>query len=151
MTIDITVNIPALDHLAQVLEGRDLAVLVDNFRQELDERLDALARNRVEAAVTEPAVKPSVAPVSAPEPASANVPTEPAAPAPDPAPAATISPEPSVSLAEIRNACAALRDAGKLADVQALLKAHEVKNLSALKPDQLPAFADGLRKLGAKL
>lgn len=140
MTVDITIHIPALDHLAQVLEGRDLAVLVDNFRQELDERLEALARNRVEAAV-----KPAEAPVSAPEPAPTNEPSAPAAPAPDPAPA------PAVSMADIRNACAALRDAGKLPAVQELLKEHGVRNLSALKPEQLDGFADGLRKLGAKV
>lgn len=144
MTVDITINIPALDHLAQVLEGRDLAVLVDNFHRELDERLDAMARNRVEAA-TEAAVKPAEAPVSTPEPAPTVEPPVPVNPEPDPAPV------PTVSMADIRNACAALRDAGKLPDVQTLLKEHGVRNLSALKPEQLNGFADGLRKLGARL
>lgn len=142
MTIDITLNIPSLDHLAQVLEGRDLAVLVDNFHRELDERLDAMARNRV----AEAAVEAVEAPVSAPEPAQTVEPPTPAAPAPDPVPAA-----PAVSMTDIRNACAALRDAGKLPAVQALLKEHGVRNLSALKPEQLDGFADGLRKLGAKV
>ena len=141
MTIEITVNIPALDHFAQVLEGRDLAVLVDNFRQELNERLDQLAQHRVEAAtVTVEPVKPE------PEPTPA--------PAPEPvqeAPSAPSEPEPPVNLADIRNACAALRDAGKLPAVQALLKETGAKNLSSLKPEQLPAFAAGLRELGAKL
>ena len=54
-------------------------------------------------------------------------------------------------MAAIRNACAALRDAGKLPAVQALLKETGAKNLSSLKPEQLPAFAAGLRELGAKL
>lgn len=152
MTIEITVNIPALDHFAQVLEGRDLAVLVDNFRQELNERLDQLAQHRVEAATTAAsAEKPIKAPVSAPEPAPSIEPSAPAAPAPGPAPAATAEPEPPVNLADIRNACAALRDAGKLPAVQALLKETGAKNLSSLKPEQLPAFAAGLRELGAKL
>lgn len=146
MTVDITIHIPALDHLAQVLEGRDLAVLTDNFHRELDERLDALARNHVEAAV-----KPVEAPVSATEPAPTIEPLAPAAPVPDPAPATTAAPQPTVSMADIRNACAALRDAGKLPAVQELLKEHGVRNLSALKPEQLDGFADGLRKLGAKV
>ena len=138
MTVDITIHIPALDHLAQVLEGRDLAVLVDNFHRELDERLEALARNRVaEATKPEPAVKLYEAPVSAPEPAPTVEPPVPVNPEPDPAPA------PTVSMADIRNACAALRDAGKLPAVQELLKEHGVRNLSALKPEQLDAFAVG--------
>lgn len=138
MTIEITVNIPALDHFAQVLEGRDLAVLVDNFHREMEERLDQLARHRVETATT--AVVPSK---PEPEPAPA--------PAPEPAQEAPTEPEPPVNLADIRNACAALRDAGKLPAVQALLKETGAKNLSSLKPEQLPAFAAGLRELGAKL
>ena len=142
MTMEITIHIPALDHLAQVLEGRDLAVLVDNFHRELDERLDAMARNRV----AEAAVEAVEAPVSAPEPAPTVEPPTPAAPEPDPVPAA-----PAVSMTDIRNACAALRDAGKLPAVQELLKAHDVRNLSALKPEQIDSFADGLRKLGAKI
>lgn len=138
MTIEITVNIPALDHFAQVLEGRDLAVLVDNFHREMEERLDQLAQHRVEAATT--AVVPSK---PEPEPAPA--------PAPEPAQEAPTEPEPPVNLADIRNACAALRDAGKLPAVQALLKETGAKNLSSLKPEQLPAFAAGLRELGATL
>lgn len=139
MTIEITVNIPALDHFAQVLEGRDLAVLVDNFHRELNERLDQLAQHRVEAATaTVVPFKPE------PEPTPA--------PAPEPVQEAPSAPsEPVPDMAAIRNACAALRDAGKLPAVQALLKETGAKNLSSLKPEQLPAFAAGLRELGAKL
>lgn len=152
MTIEITVNIPALDHFAQVLEGRDLAVLVDNFHRGMEERLDRLAQHRVEAATAAAsAEKPIKAPVSAPEPAPSIEPSDPAAPAPGPAPAATAEPEPPINLADIRNACAALRDAGKLPAVQALLKETGAKNLSSLKPEQLPAFTAGLRELGARI
>lgn len=139
MTIEITVNIPALDHFAQVLEGRDLAVLVDNFHRELEERLDQLAQHRVEAATAavEPVkTEPEPTPAPAPEPVQ-ETPSAPSEPVPD--------------MATIRNACAALRDAGKLPAVQALLKETGAKNLSSLKPEQLPAFAAGLRELGAKL
>lgn len=139
MTIEITVNIPALDHFAQVLEGRDLAVLVDNFHRELEERLDQLAQHRVEAATaTVVPFKPE------PEPTPA--------PAPEPVQEAPSAPsEPVPDMAAIRNACAALRDAGKLLNIQDLLQKHGVKNLSSLKPDQLDSFAAGLRDLGAKI
>lgn len=142
MTIDITVHIPALDHLAQVLEGRDLVALVDNFHKELDERLDKLARHRVEAATaavepSKPEPDPTPALTQTPPQEAPSAPTEPAQPTPD--------------MGAIRNACAALRDAGKLPAVQALLKETGAKNLSSLKPEQLPAFAAGLRELGATL
>lgn len=174
MTMEITIHIPALDHLAQVLEGRDLAVLVDDFHRELDERLDAMARNRVAEAIQlthEAKVVPlddaamdklksiEAAPEPAPaseaptgrERASATSPSEPKV-SPGVAAAAPCGPtEPTVSMTDIRNACAALRDAGKLPAVQELLKAHDVRNLSALKPEQIDSFADGLRNLGARL
>lgn len=166
MTIEITVNIPALDHLAQVLEGRDLAVLVDNFRQELNERLDQLAQHRVEAATaTVEPPKPEHPATTQPAGRERDSATSPCEPEVSPGvaagrqqastqpthPAATAEPELPVNLADIRNACAALRDAGKLPAVQALLKETGAKNLSSLKPEQLPAFAAGLRELGAKL
>lgn len=163
MTIDITLNIPSLDHLAQVLEGRDLAVLVDNFHRELDERLDAMAQNRVEAATAPaPTEKPAEASVSAPAPTPTDEPVKSAAKAPDTAPAARQDAKPApapapkeegpkVDMAAIRKASAALRDAGKLLNIQDLLQKHGVKNLSSLKPDQLDSFAAGLRDLGAKI
>lgn len=170
MTIEITVNIPALDHFAQVLEGRDLAVLVDNFRSELNERLDQLAQHRVEAATTavvpsKPEPEPAPAPAPGPVQETPSAPTEPTGrerdsatsprePQVSPGVAAgrqQASTQPTPDLAGIRNACAALRDAGKLPAVQALLKETGAKNLSSLKPEQLPAFAAGLRELGAKL
>lgn len=141
MTIELTINFPALDHFAQVLEGRDLAVLVDNFHRELNERLEALqpkaetAKAPAETKEPEPVKPEAVEPEPTPEPAQPE-PEKPAEPA---------------GMSEIRRACAALRDAGKLQDLQQLLKGHGAKNLSALKPDQLASFVEGLRELGAKL
>lgn len=141
MTIELTINFPALDHFAQVLEGRDLAVLVDNFHRELNERLEALqpkaetAKAPAEPKEPEPVKPEAVEPEPTPEPARPE-PEKPAEP---------------VGMSEIRRACAALRDTGKLQDLQQLLKGHGAKNLSALKPDQLASFVEGLRELGAKL
>lgn len=170
MTIEITVNIPALDHFAQVLEGRDLAVLVDNFHRELNEHLDQLDQHRVEAATTavvpsKPEPEPTPAPAPEPVQETPSAPSEPTGrerdsatsprePQVSPGVAAgrqQASTQPTPDMAAIRNACAALRDAGKLPAVQALLKETGAKNLSSLKPEQLPAFAAGLRELGAKL
>lgn len=136
MTIELTINFPALDHFAQVLEGRDLAVLVDEFRRELNERLEAL----------QPKAEAAKAPAEPKEPE----PVEPE-PAPEPAQPEPEKPAEPMGMSEIRRACAALRDAGKLQDLQQLLKGHGAKNLSALKPDQLASFVEGLRELGAKL
>lgn len=146
MNIELTIHFPALDHFAQVLEGRDLAALVDNFHRELNERLEAL-QPKAEAAKAP--VEPEPMEPKKPEP----VEPEPKEPEPVPDP---VEPEPvpafeAVGMSEIRRACAALRDAGKLQDLQQLLKGHGAKNLSALKPDQLASFVEGLRELGAKL
>lgn len=141
MTIELTINFPALDHFAQVLEGRDLAVLVDNFHRELNERLEAL-QPKAEAAKA-PAEPKEPEPVK-PEAVEPELVPKPAQPEPE-------KPAEPVDMSEIRRACAALRDAGKLQDLQQLLKGHGAKNLSALKPNQLASFVEGLRELGAKL
>lgn len=141
MNIELTINFPALDHFAQVLEGRDLAVLVDNFHRELNERLEAL----------QPKAEAAKAPAEPKEPESVKPEAVEPEPAPEPAQPEPEKPAEPVGMSEIRRACAALRDAGKLQDLQQLLKGHGAKNLSALKPDQLASFMEGLRELGAKL
>ena len=49
------------------------------------------------------------------------------------------------------NAAAQLMDAGRMADLQALLPKYNVVSVNMLAPEQLGAFATDLRELGAKL
>lgn len=46
---------------------------------------------------------------------------------------------------------AALMDAGKVNELQNLLASFGVNAVMSLKPEQLGAFATGLRELGAKI
>ena len=102
------------------------------------------------------------APVPAPMPAPA--PTAPIQPnpLPSPGPAAQAMPSypaPNVPLAQppkftidqIMAAGATLMDAGKINELMNLLHSFGVQAVMDLKPEQLGAFATGLRELGAKI
>ena len=58
---------------------------------------------------------------------------------------------PVIDLDTISRAGAALIDQGKIADVLALLKQFGVPSVNLLDPSQFPAFADGLKALGASI
>ena len=86
----------------------------------------------------------------------------PPAPLPSPGPAAQAMPSypaPNVPLAQppkytvdqIMAAGASLMDAGKVNELMNLLHSFCVQAVMDLKPEQLGAFATGLRELGAKI
>lgn len=86
----------------------------------------------------------------------------PPAPLPSPGPAAQAMPSypaPNVPLAQppkytvdqIMAAGASLMDAGKVNELMNLLHSFGVQAVMDLKPEQLGAFATGLRELGAKI
>lgn len=77
-------------------------------------------------------------------------PVENAQPAPAPT-AVPVAPPKSYTLDEVMNAAAQLMDAGRMADLQALLPKYNVVSVNMLAPEQLGAFAADLRELGAKL
>ena len=58
---------------------------------------------------------------------------------------------PVIDLETISRAGAALIDQGKTADVLALLKQFGVPAVNLLDPSQFPAFAEGLKALGASI
>ena len=58
---------------------------------------------------------------------------------------------PVIDLDTISRAGAALIDQGKIADVLALLKQFGVPSVNLLDPSQFPAFAEGLKALGASI
>ena len=101
---------------------------------------------------------------AAPAPAPAPAPVTPAQPNPLPSPGpvaqATPSyPAPNVPLAQppqytidqIMAAGATLMDAGKVNELRNLLVSFGANAVMDLKPEQLGAFATGLRELGAKI
>lgn len=124
------------------------------------------------ASVGIPASAPLVAPVAQPtvpvQTASAVgaaavtpvVPTAPVIPAaPIAAPVAPAPPVPNVPLAQppqytidqIMAAGTTLLDAGKITQLQDLLRSFGVQAVSDLKPEQYGAFATAMREMGAKI
>lgn len=105
----------------------------------------------VEAPAAIPDVPAGPAPVNppvAPEPAPA-VTAAPSVEAPSPAPAP--APERKYTLKEISDAGSGLLDQGKMQDLMNLLDSFGVPAITMLKPDQYPAFVEGLKALGAKI
>lgn len=139
MSMTLTIEIPALDRLCAWLEGQDKAGLVGEIENEIVRKLE----EAVKSGVPKPAFKEVPADDDHPWKDEAK---------PRPAPAQEPAPEPekpaAVTLADVQQACARLRDAGKMNDVKALFPEFGIKKLSDLKgADQLAAFAARLKKL----
>ena len=98
----------------------------------------ALAIAQPAPAIAQPAQQPVVNAAPAPMPA-------------EPVPAAPVMNPPVIDLDTISRAGAALIDQGKMADVLALLKQFGVPSVNLLDPSQFPAFAEGLKALGASI
>ena len=111
-----------------------------------------------------PAPAPMPAPAPAPAPMPAPAPATPAQPNPLPSPGPVAQatpnyPAPNVPLAQppqytidqIMAAGATLMDAGKVNELRNLLMSFGANAVMDLKPEQLGAFATGLRELGAKI
>lgn len=151
----LTVEIPALDRLCSILENRDKAGLVEAIEQEIVAKLKEAAEGgtpKPEFKVVEPETdhpwKEEIAP-EAPEtpsePPKAKAKKETAE-----APASVPASKP-VDLADVQKAAAEMRDQGKLGAVTGMFGEFGIKKLSDLKGEQLQAFAERLRKMGAKL
>lgn len=96
-------------------------------------------------AVEQPAPAPvQPAQMPAPGPAAHAMPSY-------PAPNVPLAQPPKYTIDQIMAAGATLMDAGKVNDLMNLLHSFGVQAVMDLKPEQLGAFATGLRELGAKI
>lgn len=149
----LTIDIPALDRLCAWLESRDKAGLLDAIEKEIVTKLKEAAEGGVprpkfeetppaDSARGETAPETRKAPQEPPKPEVTEKPTAPAAPAP-----AT----PAATLDAVQRAAAQMRDDGKLKAVTDMFPEFGIKKLSDLKGDQLQAFAERLRAMGAKI
>ena len=149
----LTIDIPALDRLCAWRESRDKAGLLDAIEKEIVTKLKEAAEGGVprpkfeetppaDSARGETAPEARKAPQEPPKPEVTEKPTAPAAPAP-----AT----PAATLDAVQRAAAQMRDDGKLKAVTDMFPEFGIKKLSDLKGDQLQAFAERLRAMGAKL
>lgn len=102
-----------------------------------------------------PVPNPAPAPAVTPEPDCTGIPKT---PAPAPVPAAPVAPaipvqtpEKTYTLSELSLAASALIEQGKMKELMALINSFGVVSLNVLPPEHFPAFAEGIKKLGAKL
>lgn len=119
-----------------------------------------MALNNLAAAISGAKVGPMTGPTSA-YPSNNPIPTAASLPGPAPQPAAPAgfpagaplptSPGPQYTVDQIMAAGATLMDAGKAGELMNLLASFNVPAVTALKPEQLGAFATALRQLGAQI
>ena len=118
----------------------------------------AAAAKVAEAARPQGAVAPTPAPMTpAPAPGPAAMPVPTAGPSAatvagsTPAPAVPVAAAPTYTLEQLSTAGVSLVDAGKLDQLQELLKRYGVLAVTQLQPVQYGAFATDLRALGAQI
>lgn len=152
--MSFTLKIPALDRLCAILEGwekeKPIDLLATKEAPLVEVPKTKVAPEAVEGPKQPPKAEPVQIPAPAPEPAQ---PVPLAAPAPEPAqPAPVAAPaKPSVTVDDLMRAAAALRDEGKLLAVTGLFPDFGIQKISDLKANQLDAFAEKLRGLGAQV
>ena len=148
----LTIEIPALDRLCGILEGRQRAGICQEIEDEIVGKLKAAAEGG--------APKPKFEEVAPAEDhpgkgeAAQKVQEghkEPPKPEPTDAPVETAAPAPPLTLEAIQLAAAQMRDQGKLKAVTDLFPEFGIKKLSDLKGDALQQFAERLRGMGAKI
>ena len=176
----ITILIPALDRLCDLMASqtdtgsreqgagsREIAGTKTDAAEALKlgmtealkaETLKAMEAPKTEAPKAEPTTEPPKAEPTTEAPKTEapkkEVPAEPKtmeAPKAEPKPEAPKTEAPTVTLGAIQRAAGELSHAGKMEQVKALLPEFNIVKLSALKDDQLGAFAERLRALGAKI
>ena len=118
----------------------------------------AAAAKVAEAARPQGAVAPTPVPTTpAPAPGPAAMPVPTAGPSAataagsTPAPAVPVAAAPTYTLEQLSTAGVSLVDAGKLDQLQELLKRYGVLAVTQLQPAQYGAFATDLRALGAQI
>ena len=153
----LTIEIPALDRLCDILEERQRGTIIKDLKDEIVARLKEAAEGGApkpkfeevtpaedhpwkEEATTAP--EPREAAQEPPKPEPTNAPVETAAPA---------TPATPVTLEAIQLAAAQMRDQGKLKAVTDLFPEFGIKKLSDLKGDKLQAFGERLRAMGARV
>ena len=153
--MDINVKITAPDLSAAILK---LAEVWAHPVEPASASAVAAAAKVAEAARPQGAVAPTPAPMTpAPAPGPAAMPVPTAGPSAatvagsTPAPAVPVAAAPTYTLEQLSTAGVSLVDAGKLDQLQELLKRYGVLAVTQLQPAQYGAFATDLRALGAQI
>lgn len=147
--IVITLEIPALERLCDLMADRTGKSVASQVLREVDKKLDAALDTIVPMAkapepMPEPEPKPEPKPAPKPEPIPA--------PKPEPMPVPKAEPKADpVTLDGVQRAAAQLRDQGKLKAVTDMFPEFGIRKLSDLTGENLDAFADRLRRMGARI
>lgn len=134
------------------IEAPELAGAINNLAAAIGGSKISLPPTQQPAAA-QPVVEQPAAPAPAPvQPAPMPAPGPAAHAMPSyPAPNVPLAQPPKYTIDQIMSAGATLMDAGKVNDLMNLLHSFGVQAVMDLKPEQLGAFATGLRELGAKI
>ena len=166
----LTIEIPALDRLCDILEERQRGTIIKDLKDEIVSRLKAAAEGGVPKPefeeVTPAEDHPWKGEAKAQNEATSSVTADAAPPSPEGKAqeppksestnalvetAAPTTPATPVTLEAIQLAAAQMRDQGKLKAVTDLFPEFGIKKLSDLKGDKLQAFGERLRAMGAKV
>ena len=174
----LTIEIPALDRLCEILEDRNRWNTAEQLIAEIVKQLEAAAKDgTLEKAAKRPttadavplpaeagrqekaAKRPTTAEAGRQEKTEKSPTTADAVPLPAeagrqekaPAPKEESSGATVVTLADVQKAAAQMRDDGKLEAVKALFPEFGIRKLSDLKGDALQGFAARLRGMGARI
>ena len=137
LDITVHVDIPALEHLAQVLE-----------------RSNAIAcaiEDKVEEKTTPQPAAPAAPLAREPEEAAEEEPKTEEEPQPAEEPEAKEEPKRGCTIDQVMKAAAQLRDQGKLKAITGMFEEFGIHKLSDLKDEKIEEFAERLRGLGAAL
>ena len=142
--MEITVKLTGLDALTAAVS--DLAKMMAPIPVDQEEPVAPEVPAQTPAPA--PAPVPAPAPAAAPAPAPAATPA--AAPAAAPA-AVPVAEAKRYTLAELQRTCAPLLDAGKGAELVAVLAKYGAADLTKVPPEMYGALAADFRALGARL
>ena len=147
MSLIMTVEIPALDRLCDILEERQRVGIIEELKNEICKQL----REAAESGAPRPGFREVAPGEDHPWKDEAAQNAQEGPKEPTNAPVDTAAPAPPVTLEGIQLAAAQMRDQGKLKAVTDLFPEFGIKKLSDLKGDQLQQFGARLRAMGAKV
>lgn len=149
--ITLTIEIPALDRLCDILEERQRGTIIKDLKDEIVTRLKAAAEGGVPKPEFEEVTPAEDHPWKEEAKAQNEETSSVTADAVPPSPEGKAQEAEPVTLEAIQLAAAQMRDQGKLKAVTDLFPEFGIKKLSDLKGDKLQAFGERLRAMGAKV
>jgi uncharacterized membrane protein len=149
--LEINVNIQGLDGLVKVLRGLIVSTPVSS-EIKTGEAFFQAPPIVTQQPITTPVTEQQAPPVVTQQPIPSTIQQTPPVNAPINQTAPTVpTTEVNYTFDQLAKAASSLVDAGRMADIQALLSRYGVPSLMQLQKEQYGAFANELRQMGAKL